>query len=257
MKITIASLSNTGNRQENQDVIGHCIGSRSACFIVCDGIAGNPGGELAAKLAINTILDNFDGEAHFDSHAVRQFIIKANHAILEQQQKTTFTKMGTTIVCLFIDRDYNLAYWAHVGDSRLYLFHHGILYNVTIDHSLVEQMRQAGYQTTGVNSNLLYQALGTHSNREASYGDVHQLQDGDAFLLCTDGFWHILEQVDVEQTLCLVNSPKEWLTLIEKSSIKPGNGDNYSAIAIWIGEPQDVTRIYSSFNKEQFISIKR
>lgn len=254
MKITVASLSNTGHRKENQDVIGHSIGSRSACFIVCDGIAGNPGGELAARLAINNILDNFDGETHFDSYAIRQFIANAHQSILEQQKKTNFSKMGTTIVCLFIDRDYNLAYWAHVGDSRLYFFHHGILDTVTIDHSLVEQMRLAGYQTTGINTNLLYQALGSNFHLEASYGDVHQLQNGDAFLLCTDGFWHILEQVDVEQTLNVVTSPKEWLTLIEKTCCTL-NGDNYSAIAVWIGEPQDATRIYSPFHKEQVISI--
>ncbi len=72
--------------------------------------------------------------------------------------------MGTTLVSLFIDRDYKLAYWAHAGDSRLYLFRRGWLYHVTTDHSLVQQMKDAGHQTDDINSNLLYRALGMASD---------------------------------------------------------------------------------------------
>ncbi len=160
--------------------------------MVCDGIAGLPGGEVAAELARNAILDQFDGDNHLNAQTIRQYVQQANGAILQQQQATPdYRRMGTTLVSLFIDRDYKLAYWAHAGDSRLYLFRRGWLYHVTTDHSLVQQMKDAGHQTDDINSNLLYRALGMASDgAEASYSDVVPVEDGDAFLLCTDGFWH-------------------------------------------------------------------
>ena len=63
MNITIASTSNQGGRASNQDQTGEVLGNRAACFVVCDGIAGFPGGDIAAKLARDTILHNFDGES--------------------------------------------------------------------------------------------------------------------------------------------------------------------------------------------------
>lgn len=159
------------------------MGERSACFVVCDGIAGLPGGEVAAELARNAILDRFDGDNHLNAQTIRQYVQQANGAILQQQQATPdYRRMGTTLVSLFIDRDYKLAYWAHAGDSRLYLFRRGWLYHVTTDHSLVQQMKDAGHQTDDINSNLLYRALGMASDgAEASYSDVVPVEDGDAF----------------------------------------------------------------------------
>jgi len=145
MNITIASTSNQGGRASNQDQTGEVVGNRAACFVVCDGIAGFPGGDIAAKLAHDTILQNFDGEKHLNAQNIRQHISSANAAIHQQQRQAhEYSKMGTTLVSLFIDRDYQLAYWAHAGDSRLYLFRRGYLYSVTTDHSLIQQMQDAG-----------------------------------------------------------------------------------------------------------------
>ncbi|MGF6189291.1 PP2C family protein-serine/threonine phosphatase [Serratia sp. 2723] len=258
MNITIASTSNQGERATNQDRIGEVVGNRSACFVVCDGIAGLPGGDIAAKLARDTILQTFDGEKHLDAQSIRQHISQANGAIRQQQQQCEqYSKMGTTLVSLFIDRDYQLAYWAHAGDSRLYLFRRGYLYATTRDHSLVQQMADAGYQTSGINNNLLYFALGVREERDATYGDVLQLEDGDVFLLCTDGFWHNFTQDELEQSLHMVNSPGEWLSLLQQAWDKNDNGtraDNYSAIAVWIGSPQETTLLHSLPDAERFLS---
>ncbi|RDT62398.1 serine/threonine-protein phosphatase, partial [Klebsiella pneumoniae] len=81
--------------------------------------------------------------------------------------------MGTTLVSLFIDRDYRLAYWAHAGDSRLYLFRRGWLWHVTTDHSLVQQMKDAGHQTDDLNSNLLYLALGIENGGPEAVSYTH------------------------------------------------------------------------------------
>lgn len=259
MDITTASISRQGTRASNQDQTGERVGDRSACFVVCDGIAGLPGGEVAAALARNAILNHFDGERHLDAQAIRQFVQQANGAIRQQQQATPdYHRMGTTLVGLFIDRDFKLAYWAHAGDSRLYLFRRGWLYHVTTDHSLVQQMKDAGHQTEEINSNLLYRALGmTSDGEDASYSDVVPVEDGDAFLLCTDGFWHGVGEAQMTTSLQMVNTPQEWLTLMDQYLQKHNDAagaaqDNYSAVAVWMGRPQDTTLLHSLADAAQF-----
>lgn len=263
MNITIASMSNQGARESNQDQTGESIGERSACFVVCDGVAGLPGGDVAAELARNTIIERFNGDRHLDAQRIRQYVNDANSAIRRQQKAVSdYKRMGTTMVSLFIDRDYELAYWAHAGDSRLYLFRRGYLYHVTTDHSLVQQMKDAGHQTDGINSNLLYFALGMgDEERDASYSDVVPIEDGDAFLLCTDGFWHGLSPEHMQQSLHMVNTPDEWLTLMQEVIRKNDlhskvSQDNYSAIAVWVGDPQDTTLLHSLSEAAQFFPLR-
>ena len=260
MNITFASLSNRGDRATNQDQIGECVGERCACFVVCDGVASSPGGDIAARLACDTLLSCFNGQQHLDAQRIRQCVTDASLLIRQQQkQQQHYQRMGTTMVGLFIDRDYQLAYWAHAGDSRLYLFRRGYLLHVTTDHSLLQQMKDAGHQTEGINPNLLYCALGMRNGeRDISYGEVLPLEDGDAFLLCSDGFWHDLSLQHMQQSLHMVNTPEEWLALMQQA-IKNRDGqppvqqDNYSAIAVWLGSPQETTLLHAMSETARFI----
>lgn len=263
MNISTASISQQGGRASNQDQTGETIGERAACFVVCDGIAGLPGGDVAAELARNAIITGFDGDSHLNAQSIRHYVNGANHAIRsEQKAGEENARMGTTLVSLFIDRDFHLAYWAHAGDSRLYLFRRGWLYHVTTDHSLVQQMKDAGHQTDGINSNLLYFALGLGDDqREASYSDVVPIEDGDVFLLCTDGFWHGVSEELMKQSLHMVNTPNEWLTLMNQilqrqNAQSDDQQDNYSAVAVWVGAPQDTTLLHSLAQAAQFLPLR-
>lgn len=263
MDITTATLSCQGARLSNQDQTGKNIGDRSACFVVCDGIAGRPGGDVAAELACNTILTHFNGENHLNAQAIREYVQKANRAILSEQRVTPdYQRMGTTLVGLFIDRDYKLAYWVHAGDSRLYLFRRGWLYHVTTDHSLVQQMKDAGHRADDINSNLLYRALGmTGEEPEATYSDVVQVEDGDVFLLCTDGFWHCVDEEQMKTSLQMVNTPQEWLTLMNRIIQKNNDDarvtqDNYSAVAVWMGNPEEATLVHSLSDTARFFPLR-
>lgn len=251
MDIAVSSFSHQGTRDSNQDQTGDIVGKRSACFVVCDGIAGLPGGDVAAELALNTILTLFDGETHLNPQDIREYVQKANLAILNgQRAEPGYGRMGTTFVGLFFDRDYELACWAHAGDSRLYLFRRGWLYHVTADHSLVQQMKDAGHRIDDINSHLLYRALGMSSEGpEASYSDVVPVEDGDVFLLCTDGFWHGVDVEQMRSSLQMVNTPQEWLAIMQQIIQKnTGSGhttqDNYSAIAVWMGRPEVSTLLH-------------
>lgn len=263
MDISTASLSGQGTRSSNQDQLGDIIGQRSACFVVCDGIAGQPGGGLAAELARDAIISHFDGDNHLNAQHIRQFVLQANQAI-QHQQKTSpdMHRMGTTLVSLFIDRDYQLAYWAHAGDSRLYLFRRGWLYHVTTDHSLVQQMKAAGHDTREINNNLLYRALGViNDGPEASYSEGVLVEDGDVFLLCTDGFWHNVSESQMKSSLKMVNTPNEWLvlmnTIIQKNhATAKESQDNYSAVAVWVGSPEQTTLVHTFSDAAKFLPMR-
>lgn len=246
MNIAFAITSQQGERNNNQDRVGHLLTEQNACFAVCDGVAGLPGGEQAARIACDTLLDTLTALDSFSVPESRQAIEKSDRAIREAQQiNPKLQRMSTTLAALFIERSQQLAWWAHAGDSRIYHFRRGYLKQVTHDHSLAQRMKDAGYENTGINSNLLYNALGAETMREVSYSDVITLEDGDAFLVCSDGFWLHLATAKMEQALRMVNSCEEWLTLMQQAIDRTRKNDNLSAVAIWVGSPQETTLLQS------------
>jgi len=157
--------------------------------------------------------------------------------------------MSATIVSLFVNRASGQACWAHVGDSRLYWFRRGALMQRTEDHSLSERSGEAatGNGANGgerlVKSNLLYRALGARATADTTVSAPQQLADGDAFLLCTDGLWQLISQQVMERSLQLADSAEEWLALLRRAAEAKADKsrDNYSALAVWVGFPQQVT----------------
>lgn len=242
MKIEAVWCSNQGNRAQNQDKTGEYLGEQAACFVLCDGVAGDAGGEQAAALACQFLLEHVGQGNPCQPDAVPGLIAQLQQVIQRaQQQDQAYHRMRTTLVALFIDRSTQQAHWVHAGDSRLYLFRNGYLCQSTTDHSLVQKMKDAGFQTGGLPDNLLYAALGTGNHQDATYSPTLALADGDVFLLCSDGFWKRYNLAQLEYTLRLAHTPSEWLTLIEHQSPPLSQQDNYSAIAVWIGSPQEST----------------
>ncbi|MEI2264829.1 PP2C family protein-serine/threonine phosphatase [Erwinia sp. CGal63] len=253
MKINYAFTSHTGERESNQDETGARVGEHSACFLVCDGVGGTAGGDRAARIARDVLLARLDDRS-FTACDSKAWVEQAELAIREAQRKNlNFERMSTTLAALFIDRDRQLAWWAHAGDSRIYHFRRGFIHNVTRDHSLAQQLKDAGVDNTGINSNLLYNALGADGSQSVSYSEVMPLEDGDAFLVCTDGFWCNLQSGEMEQALRMVSSPQEWLALMHKAIGRNENKDNLSAVAVWVGSPQDTTLLQSMADSVRFL----
>ncbi|AHG20947.1 hypothetical protein Z042_16050 [Chania multitudinisentens RB-25] len=242
MKIETVWCSNQGSRAQNQDKTGEYLGEQSACFVLCDGVAGDAGGEQAAALACQFLLDHAEQGTPCPADAVPALIAQLQQAIQQAQQRDrAYSRMRTTLVALFIDRTTLQAHWVHAGDSRLYLFRNGYLCQATTDHSLAQKMKDAGFQSAGLPDNLLYAALGSGEHHIATYSPTLSLNDGDAFLLCSDGFWQRYNLAQLESTLRLAHTPAEWLMLIEHLSPALPQQDNYSAIAVWVGSPQEST----------------
>lgn len=257
MNINYALTSQTGARESNQDETGVLMGKRCACFLVCDGVAGTAGGETAARIARDTLLAELMDDAPIRPADTGQWIDKAEQAIRQAQSKTLdFERMSTTLAAVFIDRDSQHSWWAHAGDSRVYHFRRGYIHAVTRDHSLAQQLKDAGVDNSGINSNLLYNALGAGGTSPVSYSEVMPLEDGDAFLICTDGFWCNISPEEMEQALRMVSSPHEWLALMQEAINRSEQKDNLSAVAVWIGSPQETTLLQSVADSGRFLPTR-
>jgi serine/threonine protein phosphatase PrpC len=246
--ISTSQFSCVGERSGNQDAIGYHLEERNACFVVSDGVGGNAGGELASRIAVDTALNTFVDDPSLGADSIQRCVKSANDAILAKQRELADqSRMSATFVSLFVDRDTNQACWAHVGDSRLYWFRRGALMQRTEDHSLSERSGDAAAsQHSGerlVKTNLLYRALGARATAEATITAPQRLADGDAFLLCTDGLWQLISQQVMERSLQLADSAEEWLALLRRAAEAKADEsqDNYSALAVWVGFPQQVT----------------
>jgi serine/threonine protein phosphatase PrpC len=248
LKLTTAQCSHAGARATNEDVLGVRIREHDACFVLSDGVGGEAGGWHAARLAIHGALRQFESGSESSLDALARSSLAAAHAaiIADQACHPERARMAATMIGLFINRVQGLAQWIHAGDSRLYHFRRGVLLQRTVDHSLVAQLAAAGLPHDGVNPNLLSQALGRADPAPSQPPSVQSLQDGDAYFLCTDGFWHGLKDHELESQLQLAGSVQDWLTLLSYRVDQQGARDNYSAIAVWIGDPQCVTLLRRS-----------
>lgn len=277
-----ADLCKLGGRSENQDYLQARPLSSLSQFIVADGLGGQGGGALASKMATKKALisqenakpDSVDWGEFFSPSWLEVTFEKAHDHIKELQKsgKQEFAHMATTMVVLMImDRK---AIWGHVGDSRLYMFRAGQIYHQTKDHSVPQMLVSSGEiepeeMRNHPDRNRLLRALG--DNRRATQARVCEeidLWEGDAFLLCTDGFWEYVLEEEMLESLYQASSPKDWVTRMEQQYLLPqvekervlegqikAENDNYTALAVWYGDkPSEY--ISGSFKSSLFNRIK-
>ena len=245
MRLEISALSKPGGREPNEDAFG-CWSSETASFcLVCDGAGGHGGGEIASRLAVRVVLAQFQANAQCDARAIAAAITAAQQAMLAAQREGSgAAHMRATTVVLAIDTVRAIASWGHLGDTRLYCFRDHRIIARTKDHSVVQRMVDAGYLRDGdlreaVERNRLFAALGQTENFAPTViTEPLRLQNGDAFLLCTDGFWDNVADEQMIAALAQSPSTQEWLAHMERDVIARGgpDQDNYSALAVWCGE---------------------
>ena len=245
MQLEVAVLSNPGGRGVNEDACGFWTGDGGCFCVVSDGAGGHGGGDVASKLAVRVILTHFQ-EAPFCTGEEIDFALKAAHRAIVDQQKTrdALAKMRATATVLAIDTVHHTAVWGHVGDTRLYLFRDGRVAVQTKDHSVVQKMVDAGYLTQdalrdSLQRSRLFAALGHEEDCAATIEAApFALQPGDAFLLCTDGFWEYVKEPAMAAALARHRTPADWLRDMERDVV--GNGgreqDNFSAVAVFCGD---------------------
>jgi len=236
-----ASISKTGGRKENQDFCGSKVVGHAGLWVVADGLGGHLGGTVASQTAVQAMLDSWHPEVDSTPHKIDELIESTQVAILKQQETDPqLSAMRTTVVALLIDRDQAL--WGHVGDSRLYFFLDGAISFQTKDHSVPQAMFNAGEITREQIRNhedrsILLRAVGNHDEIKATILESPKtIRPGDAFLLCTDGFWEYVTESEMVVDLVKSKTPVEWLERMELrllTKVQAGN-DNYSALAVLI-----------------------
>ncbi len=250
--VEIAIFSDKGGRPYNEDACGHWHSDRHLCCVLADGAGGHGGGDVASRLAVETLLNAFADRPTTDGEALSELVWETNEAVLGHRARDKRLRdMHTTVVCLVVDFVDRMAHWSHVGDSRLYWFREGRLRDRTLDHSLVQSLINAGVLTAEQarehpRRSELQSALGTRPEDlqvGASGGSV-EVQAGDAFLLCSDGLWEFVADEAMEHALGGADTPSQWLEslerLVREAARNRASHDNFSAVAVWLVEP-DVT----------------
>lgn len=250
MQIEYASLSRQGGREHNEDACGYCVTDDGACFIVSDGAGGHGGGEVASETAVRTALSAFSSKPEFTSDNVKGLMKQVNSAVrYGQSLSDRLKKMSATIVGLFLDAEGGKALWAHIGDTRLYLFRRGECVQLTKDHSIVQRYIDAGLADeescrNHKDRNMLFAALGMPEEIDVELNEsLFETHEGDAFFLCTDGFWELVHEDEMAEQLMHSTAAQEWLLRMEhilEKRAKKGH-DNYSGLAIWLGTPHEMT----------------
>lgn len=243
MKFTIFQESRIGKRKTNQDRIAHCYSRDSLLMVLADGMGGHLHGEIAAHIAVQYLTHVFQREAQPVVPDPGMFLSRelslAHHAILDYSiEKGLREAPRTTIVACIVQGGH--AYWAHAGDSRLYMLRGGRIYLQTHDHSRVQLMMDQGLldvRSAAVhpNRNRVYSCLGGTHLPQIEFSRRTALQNGDVLALCTDGVWGPLGNEGVLRNLSrespMITVPR---ALSEAESLAGETCDNLSLIVmVW------------------------
>ncbi len=241
MRFTVYQESRQGGRSNNEDRIAYCYSRDALLMVVADGMGGHFYGEIAAQIAVQTLTDSFQQEAHPAVDDPFRFLQKgmtnAHHAILDYSAKHRLndSPRTTCVACLVQD---SVAYWAHAGDSRLFLMRKGKVTAQTKDHSRVRLLMEEGVITEAQAAvhperNKIYSCLGGNQSPEIEFSRKTPLEDGDIVMLCTDGLWGVISGESMAAALKGTNLLQAVPMLLAQAEIKGGpHGDNLSVVAV-------------------------
>ncbi len=247
LALSLASCSEPGARDHNEDDL-RCGHDGAVWYaVLADGAGGHRHGAEASRRAVQCIEAMVRHSAPpWPPQAIDDAVMAAHAEVQRGQGEAEGSdRMLTTVVALWVDAGTQQALWSHVGDSRLYRLRHGVIDHVTSDDSVVQRLFDAGLLSESQRrdhpyKNQLVAALGMSDDVEPhTVSQPVALQEGDAFLLCTDGWWGSLERADIAETLNNADTPEHWLRLMRERIVanEVDGQDNFSAVALWVGDP--------------------
>ena len=205
-------------------------------FVVCDGLGGYYGSEIASQMCCQMLLDDY-----YNSEDITDFPLwfqdkftQINNDVITQADKLNYKQMSTTAVCLLI-KD-NKAYITNCGDSRLYLFTDGKLVQVTEDHSVVWEYYKQGYITkdeiilSNV-KNLITEAIGLGPEPKVDSYTI-DLPNKFAFLLCSDGLTDVATDTEIENVLHKHTDPKQCVKALYNLSQTHFSRDDVTVVMV-------------------------
>lgn len=259
MRISVGARSDMGLvRQNNEDRFA--VDLSLNLFILCDGMGGQAAGEVASKLGVDIILEHcrqaaedpqlemigeYRPEFSEASNRLASGILLSNQVIHEAAgQQPSTTGMGSTVVAARLNG--NVLSIAHVGDSRIYLFHEGELRQLTQDHSLVmEQVRRGLLSREEAEqselSNVIMRALGAEETVQADL-DEHWVNEGDQILLCSDGLTRMASDEQIAAILAEPRPPQQACERLVELANELGGEDNVTVVLVRLLPPTLLSR---------------
>lgn len=237
MNIDLFTYSNEGARPLNEDSFGVKNDENRCVAVLCDGLGGHNCGEVASKAAVKNIMKGISLIDKPEADKIYNVLRIVNDGLVKQQIiKPEQKGMRTTAVGCIVD-DKELTYF-NSGDSRFYFFSNGALNTMTKDHSVPQMSVELGEMSFSdirfdSDRNKLLKVLGeSTTNKVATVYKPIPYKSGDAFLLCSDGFWEYVLEEEMEIDLSKANTAKEWVEfmLVRLLLRFNGNNDNFTVV---------------------------
>src|SRR4051812_16126145 len=262
MRFSIFQDSKVGDRSGNEDRVGYSYSRDVLLMVIADGMGGHDRREVAAEIAVNEITRRFQQEARNKLRKPFEFLVSAiqsaHRAIVSHAVEQNLLECPrTTCVACVIQNGY--AYWAHAGDSRLYVLRKGQLVAATQDHSKIQQMLDAGQITAEQaarhpDRNKIFSCLGGVVPPNIDIGREVRLETGDTVMLSTDGFW-----AHIPAALLASMLQKQTVTSLmpglmnEAQRRAAGESDNLTVVAMtWENQEDALVSDTQSLDDEEF-----
>ena len=243
MKISAYGLTDVGlKRDQNED--NFLVDIESRLFVVADGMGGHKGGDLASQLAVETSREVV--KKHLENHQyisprmmLEEIYTEASSRIYNcsLENNNQLKGMGTTLVMAYINDDE--IFIGNVGDSRAYFYNDLYMWQITEDHSLVNDHIRAGLlKDSDINSfqskNVITRCVGFESSIRCDIVNK-KLNDGDSFLLCSDGLWNLVEDSKIYE-ICKNHCMEDAVKLCIEAAKNKGGNDNITALVIEVSK---------------------
>jgi serine/threonine protein phosphatase PrpC len=262
MRFTIFQDSLVGDRSGNEDRVGYSYGKDVLLMVIADGMGGHERGEVAAEIAVQEITRRFKVDAKNKLRKPFEFLVSsiqaAHRAIVAHADQNHLLECPrTTCVACVVQNGY--AYWAHAGDSRLYVLRGGRLLAATQDHSKVQQLVDSGQITPEQaarhpDRNKIFSCLGGVVPPHIDMSREIRLEVGDTIMLSTDGFWAQVPAGPLAQMLTkqTVTSIMPGL-LAEAQRRAAGESDNITVVAMtWESQDDDHVADTQTLGDDEF-----
>ena len=266
MQYVIARTSRLGNRAINQDRVAALERDNTVMLVLGDGLGGKTGGEVAAQVMVDTIAQAFK-EVKLPIRKPKEFLTEALHkahfAVIDAGKKINppINPGTTAVLCLVQDGS---AWWAHVGDSRLYLFRGSVPIYRTRDHSYVEKLVERGHLSNDERSshplrNYMTRCIGLSDTvPEVTVSNEVTLHAGDVIMLCSDGLWEPIDEMQIGMKIIdgRFSDALDKLAQQAEETSYPSS-DNISAVAIQIMSLQLIGRAINDGIDKQVAKASR
>ncbi len=231
-------FTSAGGREVNEDHAGSGKLPDGEIFIVADGLGGHTCGDVASDCIVRSMLEAPQPDGSVPPEKWLEDTINAANAKLAELRAAQNKSMKSTVAALAVTG--GRAYWANVGDSRVYYFHRNDIEAITEDHSVAFKKFRSGEISRDMigkdeDQSGLLRSLGGNDRNTPDVGcSGHAVESGDAFVLCSDGVWEYVRDEEFLIDLLKSSSAAEWAdyVLMRLMERLPSNNDNLSLITV-------------------------